>query len=153
MLNPHCAELPCHIDYYCAFYHNIGLLCEGLCKDKDNQIRFHSCYCNIPQPPDTKYQIWDFFWRHQLKYSKICLLENHHITRKKYFCNNCISFQYVHNNNYFPYSSVIRPFKPKVPSIKIKHQSYWVRHCSNTDEIFNFFVYSNWINNWCLTSL
>ena len=103
-----------------------------------------------PRIRNIKYET---FWRHQLKYSKICLLENHHITRKKYFCNNCISFQYVHNNNYFPYSSVIRPFKPKVPSIKIKHQSYWVRHCSNTDEIFNFFVYSNWINNWCLTSL
>ena len=91
-----------------------------------------------PRIRNIKYET---FWRHQLKYSKICLLENHHITRKKYFCNNCISFQYVHNNNYFPYSSVIRPFKPKVPSIKIKHQSYWVRHCSNTDEIFNLLVF------------
>ena len=103
-----------------------------------------------PRIRNIKYET---FLKTSIEVFKICLLENHHITRKKYFCNNCISFQYVHNNNYFPYSSVIRPFKPKVPSIKIKHQSYWVRHCSNTDEIFNFFVYSNWINNWCLTSL
>ena len=139
MLNPHCAELPCHIDYYCAFYNNISLLCESLYKDKDNQIRFRSCYCNIPQPPDMKYQIWDFF--EDINWSILKFVFFRKSSRKKYFCNVCISFQYVHNNNYFPYSSVIRPFKPKVPSIKIKHQSYWVRHCSNTDEIFNFFVY------------
>ena len=151
MLNPHCAELPCHIDYHYAFYHNISLLCESLYKDKDNQIRFHSCYCNIPQPPDMKYQIWNFF--EDINWSILKFVFFRKSSRKKYFCNVCISFQYVHNNNYFPYSSVIRPFKPKVPSMKIKHQSYWVRHCSNTDEILNSFVYSNWINNRCLTSL